>query len=84
MITFKKFVALLLAAFMVISFASLAHAYSIQYNGDKTEAKVYCDNRDLAGTFFWNGTQWSNGVNSGTDIDALAKKQVALNGRACK
>jgi hypothetical protein len=63
---------------------TVALAYNITYNNDKTEAKIFCDNGTLAGTFYWNGSQWSNGVNSGTDIDALAKKQVALNGSACK
>ena len=61
-----------------------ALAYSIKYNSEKTEAKIYCDNGQIAGTFYWNGSQWSNGVNSGGNIDELAKKQVALNGSACQ
>lgn len=71
-----------LCAWLVLSTAVLA--YDIKYNGDKTEAKIYCDNGNLAGTFYWNGSVWSNGVNSGKDIVELAKKQVALNGTSCK
>jgi hypothetical protein len=61
-----------------------AFAYSIKYNSDKTEAKVFCDNGDLAGTFYWNGSQWSNGVSFGTNIDELAKRQIGIAGSACK
>ena len=62
----------------------VAHAYDIRFNSDKTEAKIYCNNGDLAGTFYWNGTRWSNGVNSESDIDALARKQVKIAGSECK
>ena len=62
----------------------VAEAYEIKYNSDRTEARILCDNGNLAGTYYWNGSVWSNGVNSGSDIDVLAKKQVQLTGGSCK
>lgn len=84
MTTFKRCIVSMVATVIALGVCSLAYAYSIKYSNDGNEAKVYCDNGDLAGTFYWNGTQWSNGVNSGPDIDMLAKKQVALNGSYCR
>jgi hypothetical protein len=77
-----------IAAFLflcaLIALPLTALAYSIKYNSDKTEAKVFCDNGDLAGTFYWNGSQWSNGASFGTNIDELAKRQVGITGSACR
>ena len=72
------------ASFVFLGSVSTSFAYDIKYSDDKSEAKVVCDNGTLAGTFLWNGSRWSNGVNSGTDINVLAQQQVALNGSSCK
>ena len=69
---------------LMLAVPAVALAFDIQFNSDKTEAKIYCNNGDLAGTFYWNGTLWSNGVNSGSDINALARKQVKIAGSECK
>ena len=62
-----------------------AIAYSIKYNSGKTQATVYCDNGDLAGTLYWNGSAWSNGKGlKGPDVDDLAQKLVKSSGKACK
>jgi len=36
--------------------ATDAFAYSIKYNSGKTQATIYCDNGDVAGTLYWNGS----------------------------
>lgn len=60
-----------------------AFAYSKVYKQGGAEADIYCDNKQLADIYYWNGTQWSNGVRWGTDIDALARQSVAAQGTAC-
>jgi hypothetical protein len=80
---FQKTILSLSVAASTLGMSNVALAYSIKYNSEKTEARIFCDNGQLAGTFLWNGSAWSNGSNSGPDIDALARKQVALNGSDC-
>ena len=74
------FVAAALAAYATNTFA-----YTIKYNSGKTQATVYCDNGDVAGTLYWNGSAWSNGKGlKGPDVDELAGKLVKSSGGACK
>jgi hypothetical protein len=45
---------------------------------------VYCDNGTLAGTMYWNGTRWSDGLRSDPDKDVVARQIVAAQGSSCK
>lgn len=78
-------VALLPLLTAVLALPLSAAAYNIQYNSDKTQATVYCDNGGVAGTLYWNGSTWTTGAGmSGNDVDALARRLVASSGSACK
>lgn len=66
-----------------ILFNVSAEAYTKVFKKDGKEAEIYCDNHQLADTYEWNGSQWSNGIRWGKDLDALAKQSVAANGAAC-
>lgn len=61
-----------------------AYAYSISCNSSGTTCTVTCDNREVAGTMYWNGTRWSDGIRSSTDRDDLARQIVAAQGTACR
>jgi hypothetical protein len=69
--------------------ASAALAYSTKNAGggdcvkDGSACNVTCDNNTLAGTMYWNGSVWSDGVRTDPDKDGEAKKIVAANGAAC-
>lgn len=69
--------------------AAQASAYTLQKpNGgactkDGSECQVYCDNRQLAGSMYWNGSVWTDGVKWDEDQDAEAQKIVSANGSAC-
>jgi hypothetical protein len=69
--------------------ATPASAYSLQKpNGqactkDGSECQVYCDNKQLAGSMYWNGTVWTDGVKWDPDQDTEARKITAANGSAC-
>jgi hypothetical protein len=77
--------ALIAGAFVSAPTASLA--YSLQGKGcdrDGTECRVDCNKTgDLAGSMYWNGTVWTDGVKWDKDRDAMAKKVCAAYGTAC-
>ena len=50
---------------------------------DGDECRVYCDNEELAGSMYWNGSVWSDGVRSDEDADVVAQQIVEANGTAC-
>lgn len=75
---------LLCAAIFVIPLAGLAYAYSITCNSSGDSCVVTCDNGQLAGVIYWNGSRWSDGIRSSTDEDHLAKQIVAAQGTACR
>ena len=75
---------------LILSIAATpASAYRLQKpNGDAcskdgTECQVYCDNKQLAGSMFWNGSVWTDGVKWDENQDAEARKIVNANGSAC-
>jgi len=65
-------------------FLSIAEAYSLGCDQSGTSCKVTCDNGQPAGTMYWNGSRWSDGLRSSTDKDQLARQMVAAQGTACK
>jgi len=62
---------------------STAEAYSLDC-GQSDKCTVTCDNGQLAGTMYWNGSQWSDGIRSSTDKNKLAEQIVAAQGSACR
>ena len=64
--------------------AGLAWAYAINCNRSGDACTVTCDNRQSAGTMYWNGSQWSDGVRWSKNKDELARKMVAAQGTACR
>ena len=50
---------------------------------DGSACDVYCNNGQLAGSMFWNGSVWTDGGKWDSDMDAEAKKIVSANGSAC-
>jgi len=54
-----------------------------QCTKDGSECSVYCDNGQLAGSMFWNGSVWTDGVKWDSDMDAEARKITSANGSAC-
>jgi len=67
-----------------------AEAYRLQResgNGpcskDGNGCNVYCNEGPLAGTMYWNGSVWTDGVKWDADMDGEARKIVAANGAAC-
>jgi hypothetical protein len=80
----RLFAAAITAA--LVSTPAASFAYSLQGKGcdrDGTECKVYCNNGNLAGSMYWNGSVWTDGVKWDKDRDAMAKKICAANGTAC-
>lgn len=65
-------------------FISTAAAYSLGCDQSGNSCKVTCDNGQHAGTMYWNGSQWSDGIRSSTNKDQLARQIVAAQGTVCK
>ncbi len=73
--------------------SSAASAYRLQTpNGgtcskDGSECQVYCTDdahkNKLAGSMYWNGSVWTDGVKADEDQDAEAKKIMAAFGSGC-
>lgn len=61
-----------------------ALSYTLNCNDSNTTCKVYCDNKDLAGEMFWNGSKWSDGLRAHTDKGILAKQIVKAQGSQCQ
>ena len=76
--TTRKFVALLFG----IAVAGAAHAYSMQCEGNA--CKVYCDSKELIGTMYWNGSNWSDGVRSDPKKEVVAELMVKAWVASCR
>lgn len=63
--------------------SSTSGAYSLDCSKPDI-CTVTCDNKTLAGTMYWNGSRWSDGIRSDTDKYKLAEQIVAAQGSACK
>ena len=70
-------------------FISPANAYTLKkHDGsacaqDGAGCNVWCDNNTLAGTMFWNGNVWTDGLRSDEDKDVVARKIRDSNGTSC-
>ena len=65
-------------------FSVTADAYRIACNPGGTACNVYCNNGQLAGVMYWNGSQWSDGIRSSPDRNVVARQIVAAQGTACQ
>jgi hypothetical protein len=80
--------ALLASAIAFVSPAS-ALAYSLKNatadgcGGDGSECVVYCNNGQRAGSMYWNGSVWTDGVKWDQNREAEAEKICAANGSDC-
>jgi hypothetical protein len=78
-----------LSGVTLVLVSTAASAYVLQKSDgtgcsqDGDECKVYCDNEELAGSMYWNGSVWTDGVRSDEDPDVVASQIVAANGTAC-
>lgn len=75
---------------MLAATASAALAYQLKKpsnntpcTADGSPCNVYCDDGNLAGTMYWNGSVWTDGVKWDSDEAAEARKIVAANGTSC-
>jgi hypothetical protein len=50
---------------------------------DGSGCKVFCDDGQLAGVMYWNGSVWTDGVKSDADMNAEARKICAANSATC-
>ena len=66
------------------SLAGVAWAYTLNCNSSNDACLVKCDNGQSAGTMYWNGSQWSDGVRWSKDKNEVARKMVAAQGSACR
>jgi hypothetical protein len=78
----------LAAVVMAASFtpAAPAFAYRLSGNGcggNGSECKVYCDNGQLAGIMYFNGSVWSDGVRWDKSADVVARAICVAQGTAC-
>jgi hypothetical protein len=77
------------AIVLTLATASAAFAYTAtKADGsgcttDGSACLVRCTSGVLAGTMYWNGTRWSDGVRSDPDMDVVARQIVAAQGTAC-
>ena len=51
---------------------------------DGSECVVYCEDGQVAGTMFWNGTVWTDGVKWDEDPGIEAQSICDANGSACQ
>ena len=70
--------------------ASPALAYTTQNESDGgacstdgSACDVFCDNGQRAGTMYWNGSVWTDGVKWDEDFDTEASAICAANGSDC-
>lgn len=76
-------IAILLIPVAPASAYSLRSAANGSCAADGSACNVFCNNGDLAGTMFWNGSIWTDGVKSDPDKDAEARKICDANGASC-
>lgn len=50
---------------------------------DGSECIVFCDNGERAGSMYWNGSVWTDGVKWDEDQDEEARKICEANGSEC-
>jgi len=75
-------------ALLVVALPAAAYQLQSAPNGgscnrDGSGCKVICDNGQIAGVMYWNGSVWTDGVKSDPDMNAEARKICAANGSAC-
>ncbi len=73
-----------MALFLGLTFAGAAQAYTLTCDQSGSSCKVTCANGESAGTMYWNGSKWSDGLRSNADKDLLAKEMVAAQGTSCQ
>ena len=71
-------------ALFCLFFQVEALAYTLKCNDANTSCKVYCENNNLAGEMFWNGSKWSDGVRANINKNVLAKEIVKVQGTECR
>lgn len=64
--------------------AGTVAAWTMGCDQSDTTCVVTCNNGQTAGTMYWNGSQWSDGIRSSTDRNQLADQMVAAQGTACQ
>lgn len=72
------------ALLVCVFYLNVADAYTISCNPSGTTCVVTCSNGQPAGTMYWNGSQWSDGIRSSPNRDVLARQIVAAQGSACR
>ena len=55
-----------------------ALAYTLKCNDANTSCKVFCDNKNLAGEMFWNGSKRSDGVEQTGQLTPICLKLKQL------
>jgi hypothetical protein len=85
-----KLTALTILSIALVTTTSSAFAYQLKEPPKNDECKadgnpcnVFCDNGYQAGTMYWNGSVWTDGVKWDPDKNTEARKIVAANGTAC-
>jgi len=82
-----KSIARLLIAGAVLLAPAAACAYSLSgdgCNGNGNECVVFCNNGARAGSMYYNGSVWTDGVKSAKSREAMANLICAANGSACR
>lgn len=75
------------ATFVAVPSRASAYTVSNDYGGtcvnDGSACNVICDNGQLAGIMYWNGSVWSDGVRSDPSSKVVADAIVRAQGTAC-
>lgn len=61
-----------------------APPYGLDCDSSGISCKVFCSNGEYAGTMYWNGSKWSDGIRSDTDKFKLARQIVKAQGTLCQ
>lgn len=64
-----------------VLYVATAAAYTLECGDQKCDVK--CDNGQMIGTMYWNGSRWSDGLRSDPDKHVVAKQMVAAWGTSC-
>ena len=81
----RRSLTMLLASFC-LGFTCTVSAYDLACDDDNDPCqayKVYCDDDTYIGTIYWNGSNWSDGVRSGSSVDEVAGELVQAWGSSC-
>ena len=85
----KTAISVVVATTLAFAIPAPAFAYSLKSatakgcDGDGSDCVVYCDKGARAGSMYWNGKVWTDGVKWDANRDAEAQKIVAANGSDC-